>query len=67
MQHLKCEKCIKIDFLRLWCPDGEFCESVDPKNHIAYFVDYHHVSAYGSMFLGKHMRELYDDYNKLKE
>lgn len=62
LEHIECRNCLFMNFLKLWCPDGKWCASVDPNNNLALFADYHHVSVYGCMFLAEYMRQEYDEW-----
>jgi hypothetical protein len=64
LEIIECERCIKINWLELWCKN-DLCRAVDD-NGIVLFLDIHHVSFYGSQFVGDYLRKLYDDYVKIK-
>lgn len=62
---IKCEKCIKVDWAKLWCESdlNGLCRVAD-KNGLLLFVDDHHCSLYGSLFVGEYLRNLYFEYLK---
>ncbi|KAI6170702.1 hypothetical protein M3Y97_01120000 [Aphelenchoides bicaudatus] len=65
VEHIKCDKCIKLKFMDLWCPLDEksFCHSVQ-KEGLIYFVDRSHPSLYGSFFTGKYILDHYNEFMK---
>jgi hypothetical protein len=56
---IKCEKCIKIDLMDKWCGQSDTCYAVDPIKKLSYFIDWHHPSSYGAMFMGNWVFEAY--------
>jgi hypothetical protein len=60
---IKCDKCIKIDWEKLWCSakDG-VCSAIDFRLGISYFYDSHHVNGYGSMLVGECTRKHYNEW-----
>lgn len=63
MAKLDCgEKCIKVDFIDLWCGKDEnaFCSVVDQTNGMLDFNDDQHISPLGSLKQAKLMRRKYE-------
>ncbi|KAI6237463.1 O-acetyltransferase OatA [Aphelenchoides besseyi] len=68
LQFVKCSRCIKSKWTDLWCTANDrFCQTADPIRGLAYFVDEHHTSVYGSLFIGEYLRKLYDQTTELVE
>ena len=44
-----------------WCDDEDRCYAVDPDRNLSYFIDAHHPSSYGAMFMGKRVFEAYEN------
>jgi hypothetical protein len=65
LEKIKCERCIKVNWANLWCGDG-FCRVAD-ENGLLLFVDEHHCSLYGSLFVGKYLHKLYLDYTEINQ
>ncbi|KAI6186311.1 O-acetyltransferase OatA [Aphelenchoides besseyi] len=67
LEFVKCSRCIKSTWTDLWCSANDrFCRTADPRG-IAFFVDEHHVSVYGSLFIGEYLRKLYDQTTEIVE
>ncbi|KAI6174828.1 O-acetyltransferase OatA [Aphelenchoides bicaudatus] len=60
---VECNRCLKVDFSKVWCRETEeLCETVDQDRQIPFFYDRHHVNTYGSLFVGRYLRDQYDEW-----
>lgn len=64
MVSINCSKCIKLDWVKMWCGLDNFCRSADYRSGLVYFSDGHHVSPLGSLYQGSEMRRAYDSFMK---
>jgi hypothetical protein len=62
IQRVECEKCLKINWLNLWCEAGAdgFCDAVDPRRHLSYFYDTNHCTTYGIFYMADYMLSIYN-------
>ncbi|KAI6171263.1 hypothetical protein M3Y97_01051500 [Aphelenchoides bicaudatus] len=60
LETVKCPKCVKIDWIKLFC-DDEYCPAIDRRN-ILYFLDEHHPTIYGSFVMGQYLFNAYENY-----
>ncbi|KAI6237902.1 hypothetical protein M3Y95_00313500 [Aphelenchoides besseyi] len=66
LQMIRCDRCLRVDFLTLWCTKiDDLCRVVD-ENGLLYFVDDHHQSLYGSLRAANYLRSLYENYTSNK-
>ncbi|KAI6192599.1 Acyl-transf-3 domain-containing protein [Aphelenchoides besseyi] len=59
LEQIECDRCVKINWLDLWCAKQNICYGVEPKRNVAYFLDRDHLSVYGSMFAGHFLFDVY--------
>ncbi|KAI6234883.1 O-acetyltransferase OatA [Aphelenchoides fujianensis] len=62
-QLLDCPRCRLIDWQTEWC-SAEWCDAVDPRRNLAYFLDEHHTTSYGSMFVADRLLREYKNMTK---
>lgn len=61
IRSINCSKCVRLDWTDIWCKNGT-CETADFDRKIGYFIDPSHINVYGSLKLGKYVREKYDKF-----
>ncbi|KAI6198801.1 Acyltransferase [Aphelenchoides besseyi] len=61
MKMVECKRCIKVNWLNLWCGPRveDFCYAVQPTRNLALFMDTHHTTSYGAMFVGDYLMQIY--------
>ncbi|KAI6217188.1 Acyl-transf-3 domain-containing protein [Aphelenchoides besseyi] len=59
LEQVQCDRCLKVNWLDLWCAKENVCYGVEPKRNVAYFLDRDHLSVYGSMFAGHFLFDMY--------
>ncbi|KAI6185912.1 Acyltransferase [Aphelenchoides besseyi] len=61
IEQIKCPICVHVNWMDLWCSKGKrgTCSAIEPRRNILYFSDNHHVTSYGSMFVGDYLLKAY--------
>ncbi|KAI6171266.1 hypothetical protein M3Y97_01051800 [Aphelenchoides bicaudatus] len=65
MDTIECPKCLRIDWFDLWCNNDGYCSAIDNRE-IGLFMDEHHPTTYGSLYIGEFLLNKYNDYMKRK-
>ncbi|CAD5210623.1 unnamed protein product [Bursaphelenchus xylophilus] len=61
LSYVDCSKCMFVDWRNAVC-DWERCYAVNERTNNIIFYDYTHVNVLGSLFYGKLVRNMYDEY-----
>ncbi|KAI6217017.1 hypothetical protein M3Y95_01245900 [Aphelenchoides besseyi] len=61
MKMVECKRCIKANWMDLWCGSRaeDFCYAVQPTRNLALFMDTHHSTSFGAMFVGDYLMRIY--------
>ncbi|KAI6172686.1 hypothetical protein M3Y98_01000900 [Aphelenchoides besseyi] len=62
---INCDRCVHVDWLDLWCNKKGRCPAFDSRQ-ITMFMDQHHVSNYGAMYVGDYLLRLYNKFMKTR-
>ncbi|KAI6233308.1 Acyltransferase [Aphelenchoides fujianensis] len=68
LRSIACPSCVYVEWLDLWCGRGPagVCEAVENEWSIARFQDTHHVTTYGSLYVGEFLLDKYRQFLRKK-